>query len=73
MMAGFDETVVREAAIISISKICSMISDSEITGQIIPMLFRLANNEANFTCRVSAVNLMCPLYPRAGTQKEKIR
>jgi len=26
----------------------------------------LANNEANFTCRVSAVNLMCPLYTRSG-------
>ncbi len=37
------------------------------------MLFRLANNDSNFTCRVSAVNLMSPLYPRAGSSKEKIR
>jgi hypothetical protein len=53
-----------------------MVSDADINTQIIPMvtqynnyfikLFKLAANEANFTCRVSAVNLMCPLYPRAG-------
>lgn len=56
----------REQAIVSIIKICAMITDADINSQIIPMLFRLANNESNFTCRVSAVNLMCPLYPRAG-------
>lgn len=66
LLAGFDETVVREKAIQSITTICTLINDQEVATQIIPMLFRLANNETNFTCRVSAVNLMCPLYPRAG-------
>lgn len=34
---------------------------------------RLAINEANFTCRVSAANLMCKVYKRAGPGKDKIR
>ncbi len=34
---------------------------------------KLANNDANFTCRVSSIHLMCHIYPRAGTVKEKIR
>lgn len=29
-------------------------------------MLRLASNDTNFTCRVSAVNLMCPLYARSG-------
>lgn len=37
------------------------------------MVIRLATNETNFTCRVSAVNLMCAIYPRAGNHKEKLR
>lgn len=37
------------------------------------MILRLATNENNFTCRVSAVNIMYSVYPRAGTHKEKIR
>lgn len=36
-------------------------------------IIRLASNEANFTCRVSATLLMCNVYPRAGPNKEKIR
>jgi serine/threonine-protein phosphatase 2A regulatory subunit A len=36
-------------------------------------IIRLANNEQNFTYRVSATLLMCNVYPRAGPNKEKIR
>lgn len=36
-------------------------------------IIRLASNEGNFTCRVSATLLMCNVYPRAGPNKEKIR
>lgn len=36
-------------------------------------MLRLANNEQNFACRVSAVNLMSGVYKRSGQYKEKIR
>lgn len=72
-LAGFDETVVREQAIKSITIICSLLTDGQIADTIVPMILRLASNETNFTCRVSAVSLMCPLYARAGNLKEKIR
>lgn len=36
-------------------------------------ILRLAGNENNFTCRVSAVHLMVDIYPRAGSMKEKLR
>ncbi|CAK61709.1 unnamed protein product (macronuclear) [Paramecium tetraurelia] len=72
-LAGFDETVVREQAVRSITIVCGFLGDNEIANTIVPMIIRLASNDTNFTCRVSAVSLMCPLYARAGNQKEKIR
>lgn len=36
-------------------------------------VIKLASNEANFTWRVSAANIMCKIYPRAGPNKEKLR
>ncbi|KAM3135001.1 hypothetical protein pb186bvf_012825 [Paramecium bursaria] len=72
-LAGFDETVVREQAIRSIIIVVAQLSDADVGSIIIPMITRLATNETNFTCRVSAVNLMCPVYQRAGNQRDKIR
>lgn len=48
-------------------------TDSEINNFILPMIIKLASNETNFTCRVSATHLICSAYPRAGTNKEKLR
>lgn len=73
VLAGVEETVVREGAVRSLNSICASLSDYEILNTYIPMILKLANNDANFTCRVSAVNLMYSIYPRAGSQKEKIR
>ncbi|CAD8096364.1 unnamed protein product [Paramecium sonneborni] len=72
-LAGFDETVVREQAVKSIIIVCGYLGDNEIANNIVPMIIKLASNEANFTCRVSAVSLMCPMYARSGNQKEKLR
>lgn len=72
-LAGVEETVVRDMAVKSLNTICASLNDYEILNSYIPMILKLANNEANFTCRVSAVNLMYSIYPKAGSQKEKIR
>ncbi|CAD8185440.1 unnamed protein product [Paramecium octaurelia] len=72
-LATFDETVVREQAVKSISVVCQFLSDLEIVNVIVPMWLRLAQNDTIFTCRISAVNLMSPIYARAGTQQENMR
>ena len=65
--------MVRERAVSSITKLLDLYTDNDINNYIIPLIIRLASNEANFTCRVSATLLMCNVYPRAGPNKEKIR
>lgn len=72
-LCAHDETVVRERAVSSITKLLDLYADNDINNYIIPLIIRLASNEANFTCRVSATLLMCNVYPRAGPNKEKIR
>jgi serine/threonine-protein phosphatase 2A regulatory subunit A len=49
------------------------VNEQDFIGLFVPLILRLANNEGNFTYRVSAVNLMIPAYQRAGNQKEKIK
>lgn len=39
----------------------------------VPMILKLANNDTNFTLRVSAINLMHVVYPKSGDLKQKIR
>ncbi|CAD8100976.1 unnamed protein product [Paramecium primaurelia] len=72
-LTTFDETLVREQAVKSISIICQFLSDLEIVNVIVPMWLRLAQNDTYFTCRISAINLMSPIYARAGTQKDIMR
>lgn len=57
----------------SIINLITNATDAEINNTLVPLVLRLASNEANFTCRVSAANIMCKLYPRAGANKEKLR
>jgi serine/threonine-protein phosphatase 2A regulatory subunit A len=40
---------------------------------VIPIVLRLAGNETNFTSRVSAVQLIPKVYPKAGKMKEQLR
>ena len=42
-------------------------------NHIIPMVIRLANNENNFTSRVSAVNIIPKVYNKSGKTKEQLR
>jgi serine/threonine-protein phosphatase 2A regulatory subunit A len=49
------------------------LGSKEISDVLVPMILKLANNEQNFTFRVSAINLMYTVYPRAGDLKLKIR
>jgi serine/threonine-protein phosphatase 2A regulatory subunit A len=37
------------------------------------MVIRLANNENNFTSRVSAVNIIPKVYSKSGKMKEQLR
>ena len=50
-----------------------MLSDNDMVNVLVPIAIGLASNENNFTCRVSAVNLMSHIYSRAGKLKETIR
>lgn len=79
-LCGQDETVVRDMAVKSLISLMANVSDADINNYFTPMvpvtlkeILRLAINESNFTCRVSAANLMCKVYKRAGPSKEKLR
>ena len=72
-LSAQDETVVRDRAVKSIINLIPNATDAEINSILVPVVLRLASNEANFTCRVSAANIMCKLYPRAGPNKDKLR
>lgn len=38
-----------------------------------PVLMDLCKTENNFMAKVSAIHLMCSVYPRAGNYKDNIR
>eukprot|EP00825_Cyclidium_porcatum_P000523 TRINITY_DN10164_c0_g1_i2.p1 TRINITY_DN10164_c0_g1~~TRINITY_DN10164_c0_g1_i2.p1 ORF type:complete len:203 (+),score=48.00 TRINITY_DN10164_c0_g1_i2:84-692(+) len=61
-LAAQEETVVREKAVSTLITMSKTLNDNDIQNVYIPMILRLANNDQNFTCRVSAVNLMVPIY-----------
>jgi serine/threonine-protein phosphatase 2A regulatory subunit A len=65
-LAAQEETVVRERAIKSLINLSTNLSESDIQNLYVPLILRLAANDTNFTCRVSAVNLIVPIYQRAG-------
>lgn len=73
ILSAVEETVVRDQAVRSLNVVSKLLSDNEILNKYIPMVLKLANNDTNFTCRVSAIHLMCHIYHRAGSVKEKIR
>mmetsp|Transcript_15601 Transcript_15601/g.13329 ORF Transcript_15601/g.13329 Transcript_15601/m.13329 type:complete len:210 (+) Transcript_15601:60-689(+) len=71
-LASVEETVVRDKAVSSLSSITKLMQDNEILNNYVPLILRLAGGEW-FTSRVSAVNLMHSVYPRAGNLKDKLR
>ena len=71
-LCGADETVVREQAVKSLTKIAEVLSSTDIQGIFAPMVIRLATTEA-LPSRISSIGLITSAYKRGGAQKEKIR
>lgn len=72
ILASKDETVVREQATKSLTKTCQDLSNEEMQNLFCPLVIRLAGAEW-FTGRVSACSLFYHAYPRANSQKERLR
>lgn len=72
VLAAVEETVVRDRAVASLTALSEIMTDNEIQNNYLPLVLRLASNEW-FTGRVSAVNLIDPIYQRASALKEKLR
>ena len=64
-LAKSDETVVREQATKSLTKICQNLSDEELQNVFCPLVIRLAQAEW-FTGRVSACSLFYHAYSRSN-------
>lgn len=71
-LCSTDETVVREQAVKSLSKIADALTAADIQGIFAPMVIRLSTTDS-LPSRVSSIGLITSCYKRAGTQKEKIR
>ena len=71
-LCSADETVVREQAVKSLSKIAECLSASDIQEIYAPMVIRLSTTEA-LPSRISSIWLMIACYKNAGNQKEKPR
>lgn len=67
-----DETVVRDQAVKSLSKIAEALTNSDIQNIFAPMMIRLSTTEA-LPSRVSSIGLITACYSRAGSQKDAIR
>jgi len=70
-LAAVEETVVREKAIESLSKIAQVFSSEQIENQYISLIKRLTNGDW-FTSRTSACGLYAPIYKKCqpSTQAE---
>ncbi|SCV68556.1 BQ2448_677 [Microbotryum intermedium] len=65
ILASVEETLVREKASESISKVCAALSEQQIEEFYLPLLKRLESAEW-FTSRTSATSLFAAAYPRAA-------
>ena len=72
ILAGAEETVVREEAVRSLDKISSNLNQDDNLGIIVPCIMDLSASEY-FTHKVSAINLMSCIFDRAGSQQESLR
>lgn len=73
ILASAEETVVRDTSVKSLIIIASAVSEQEITSSFVPMIMRLSNPDLAFTSRVSAISILCSIYPKAGSNKDKLR
>lgn len=72
-LAAVEETLVREKAAESITKVCDSLVESQIQEYYLPLLKRLSTGEW-FTSRTSATALYAAAYPKASTAiKEEMR
>lgn len=71
-LARQDETVVRDRAAESLTKVSSELGDAEMMNVFCPIVIKLAQSEW-FTGRISSCRLFTPCYHRAGQQKERLR
>jgi serine/threonine-protein phosphatase 2A regulatory subunit A len=67
-----DETVVREQAVKSLSKIAETLANPDIQNIVVPTVIRLATMEA-LPSRLSSIGLIASCYNRSGSQKEAMR
>jgi len=67
-----DETVVREQAVKSLSKIAETLSNTDIQNFVVTTVIRLATMEA-LPSRLSSIGLIAACYSRSGSQKEAMR
>jgi serine/threonine-protein phosphatase 2A regulatory subunit A len=72
VLCSVDETVVREQAVKSLSKIAESLSSTDMQNVFAQMVIRLSTTES-LPSRVSSIGLLTPCYKRAGNQKEKLR
>jgi len=70
-LASLEETVVREQAVASLSKVADLLPDSEVISVLIPVVLKLAQAD-NFSSRISACSLFVSAFPRAGNEREKL-
>lgn len=71
-LCSTEETVVREQAVKSLSKIAEVLCNPDIQNSFVPMVTRLAGMEA-LPSRLSSIGLVAACYSRAGTHKEALR
>lgn len=72
VLCSVDETVVREQAVKSLSKIAESLSGPDIQNIFAQMVIRLSTPES-LPSRVSSIGLITPCYKKSGPQKEKLR
>eukprot|EP00002_Diphylleia_rotans_P005613 TRINITY_DN1478_c0_g1_i3.p1 TRINITY_DN1478_c0_g1~~TRINITY_DN1478_c0_g1_i3.p1 ORF type:complete len:578 (-),score=107.76 TRINITY_DN1478_c0_g1_i3:868-2601(-) len=71
-LAMIEETVVREKAVDSLTKVIEQMSSDGVVDYVVPMLRKLSSADW-FTSRTSACGLFHPTYPRAGNTKGELR
>ncbi|PWN18624.1 putative ser/thr protein phosphatase 2A regulatory subunit A [Microstroma glucosiphilum] len=69
-LAAVEETVVREKASESITKVAEVISESQIEEHYIPLLKRLSGGDW-FTSRTSAASLFAAVYGKVGQKTQE--
>jgi len=71
-LASVEETVVREKAVESLSKICVHFKEAGVNQYFVPLVLKLANG-AFFTSRASACGLFAVCYKQATASQEELK